>query len=193
MGIEYVHIEGIIDMAMDSQVGSRIDLPGGIKAIKDYDHLVLFDGEGINSGRIDSEGSKQIAPFEYGLSIPGEVIIRELGIKISVQRAAKLGVSDRESRCIYINADMIIGDLLVRNRRDGDRFRPLGMNGTKKIKDFFIDRKISRQDRDRIPLIIDRHNKNKIIWIAGHQMSDDYKVTDKTKELLKLEIQFLEN
>lgn len=59
------------------------------------------------------------------------------------------------------------------------------MTGTKKLKDFFIDNKIPRHKRDSIPLVVDRDN---IIWIAGYQMGEDYKVTKSTRSLLKLEI-----
>ena len=84
--------------------------------------------------------------------------------------------------CIYVDRDKIQGELVVRNRRDGDRFQPLGMKGTKKLKDYFIDRKIPRDERDAIPLVVDEHN---IIWVAGHQINENYKVTQNTKNVLQ--------
>jgi tRNA(Ile)-lysidine synthase len=62
----------------------------------------------------------------------------------------------------------------VRNRRDGDRFQPLGMAVAKKLKDFLIDRKIPAEARDRIPLLL---CNDEIVWVAGVEVSDRFKVT----------------
>ena len=63
---------------------------------------------------------------------------------------------------------------VVRNRRPGDRFRPLGLAHEKKLKDFLIDRKIPAEGRDRIPLLV---WNGCIVWIAGVEISDCFKVT----------------
>lgn len=63
---------------------------------------------------------------------------------------------------------------IVRNRRPGDRFQPLGMSQEKKLKDFLIDRKIAVESRDRIPLVI---WQNKIVCVAGVEISEAFKVT----------------
>ena len=61
----------------------------------------------------------------------------------------------------------------VRNRRDGDRFQPLGMAQPKKLKDFLIDRKIDADVRDRLPLLV---WNGEIVWIAGVEVSERFKV-----------------
>ena len=84
----------------------------------------------------------------------------------------------------YFDYDRIKGTLYIRNRRDGDRFIPLGMRGSKKLKDFFIDSKISRQERDKIPLILDEDN---IIWVVDYRISELYKMTKNTRRVLSIE------
>jgi tRNA(Ile)-lysidine synthase len=64
---------------------------------------------------------------------------------------------------------------LVRNRRNGDRFHPLGLSHPKKLKDFLIDRKIAAELRDRLPLLV---WNGEIVWIAGVEVSERFKVTD---------------
>jgi tRNA(Ile)-lysidine synthase len=64
---------------------------------------------------------------------------------------------------------------VVRNRREGDRFQPLGMARDKKLKDFFIDRKIARDVRDSIPLLL---WNDQIVWVGGIAISDAFQVTD---------------
>lgn len=63
----------------------------------------------------------------------------------------------------------------VRNRRNGDRFQPLGLAQPKKLKDFLIDRKIAAELRDRLPLLV---WNGEIVWIAGVEVSERFKVTD---------------
>jgi len=63
----------------------------------------------------------------------------------------------------------------IRNRRRGDRLRPLNLGGEKKLKDLLIDRKIPVEERDRIPLLI---WNGQIVWVAGVAVSDDFKITD---------------
>jgi len=63
----------------------------------------------------------------------------------------------------------------IRNRRSGDRFRPLGLGHEKKLKDLLIDRKIPVEERDRIPLLI---WNGEIVWVAGVEISDSFKIDD---------------
>ena len=72
----------------------------------------------------------------------------------------------------------------IRNRKDGDIFKPLNSNGTKKLKEYLIDNKIPRELRDKIPLIA---KGNEVIWMVGYKISDKFKVTENTKSVLKLE------
>jgi tRNA(Ile)-lysidine synthase len=64
---------------------------------------------------------------------------------------------------------------IVRNRRDGDRFQPLGLPHDKKLKDFLIDRKIPAESRDRIPLLV---WNGSIVWVAGVEVSEQFRVSD---------------
>lgn len=74
----------------------------------------------------------------------------------------------------------------IRNRRDGDRFQPLGLKGEKKLKDFLIDRKIASEVRDRIPLLL---WGGKIVWVGGVEISEAFKVTDGGGELYEVAIE----
>ncbi len=75
----------------------------------------------------------------------------------------------------------------LRNRRPKDHFRPLGMRGTKSIADFLIDVKVPRYQRDQVMFLT---TKGKIAWILGYRISDEFKVTDKTKKVLRIEVAF---
>lgn len=84
---------------------------------------------------------------------------------------------------ITIDVRKIQGNLYLRTRLPGDRFAPIGMKGTKKIKDFMIDLKIPAKDRDDILLLCDDVN---IIWVVGYRMSELYKIDPTTSESLTI-------
>ena len=75
--------------------------------------------------------------------------------------------------------------LRIRNFRPGDRFCPLGIKGTQKLKEFFIDHKIPRFERPQIPLLI---SGERIVWIVGHRIDERVKVTEKTERVLKVKV-----
>ena len=76
--------------------------------------------------------------------------------------------------------------LAVRSRRRGDRFRPLGAPGGRKLQDFLVDRKVPREDRDSLPLVVDR--RDRIVWVVGQSVAEDFRVTDPSQGVLLLKV-----
>ena len=85
----------------------------------------------------------------------------------------------------YFDVAHITFPLLIRTRAEGDRFKPLGMKGRKKMKDFFIAKKIPQYKRDSIPLILSGRD---IMWVVPYSISDDYKITPSTKKALRITV-----
>lgn len=96
-------------------------------------------------------------------------LLRPAPITLPAERSA-LGSATRQT----IQLPDACGTFLVRNRRRGDRFQPLGLNAPKKLKDFLIDRKIDADVRDRLPLLV---WNGEIVWVAGVEVSERFKVT----------------
>ncbi len=69
--------------------------------------------------------------------------------------------------CIYLDAEKVVFPIIIRSREEGDRFIPKGMQNFKKLKDFFIDEKVAKNERDRMAIVCD---SEKILWIAGMRM-----------------------
>ena len=105
-----------------------------------------------------------------------------LYIKTSIINSKKY---EKSKNIGYFDYDKLTFPLKVRTRKNGDRFTPLGHRSEKKLKDFFMDQKVDREKRDEIPLII---SNEKIIWLTGLRISDDFKVTESTKKILKIEV-----
>lgn len=173
---DFDHISGLLDLVNYSSSGKAISLPRGINAEKSYNQLIL---------RLENDNQSETKDYNYQIEIPGETKIEELGIsivtKINESNGLNYSTNQYEKTFNYEEID----NLYIRNRRNGDRFQPLGMSGTKKIKDIFIDEKIPKSERDKIPLLTDGNN---ILWIIGYQISDRFKVTTKTKSKLTVTI-----
>jgi tRNA(Ile)-lysidine synthase len=88
-----------------------------------------------------------------------------------------------------VRLDLYTGRWRIRNRRPGDRFRPLGMNGQKKLQDFFVDRKVPRLSRDRVPLVVDDFDR--IVWVAGFGIDHAFRVTDPAQAVIMLHLKLL--
>ena len=84
----------------------------------------------------------------------------------------------------YVDADKVGEELVIRNWSEGDWFYPLGMEGKKKLSDFFIDIKIPMYEKPSIPVL---ESKAGIVWVCGKRLDDRFKITPETKRLLKLQ------
>jgi tRNA(Ile)-lysidine synthase len=125
------------------------------------------------------------------LNLPGETILKEAGILIKASEAefeesgaAALTAGLSKSLGVF-DADILQFPLTARPRKDGDFFYPLGFGKRKKLQDFFVDQKVPRDERNRIPLIL---SGDDIIWVVGHRADERFKVTEKTKRVVQLDV-----
>ena len=124
------YVEDILELAKKNKSGQRLDLPSMTEALISYGTLYI------------RKKSAEITDFEYELEIGKECCIPQIGMKILIE----------ENK----NGELAIDEgckITVRNRREGDYFCPVGMNGTKKVKDYFIDEKIPKDKRSSVPLL----------------------------------------
>ena len=127
--------------------------------------------------------------FRYPLSIPGEALITELNCAVSAEeRPAAMAILG-SSEMATIQKRAARTPFSVRIRRPGDRFRPLGMRGDKKLQDFFVDRKIPLSMRDSVPLVVDRDDR--IVWVAGHAIDEEFRVTDPAEAVIIFRLKVL--
>jgi len=172
--IEERHIEELLE-ALDKQAGKRITLPGGLVFSVEYGRYLLgFDPAALSPFPVLEE--------EVPLKVPGETSINGWKINTVVVDRTQMP-ENRDNFTAFFNLDATGGRITVRARRNGDRFQPLGMEFTKKLKEFMIDSKIPSAWRDRVPLVCSpRH----ILWVAGWRIDERAKVTDSTREVLRI-------
>jgi len=81
----------------------------------------------------------------------------------------------------YLDAEKLIYPLVLRNRQNGDKFKPIGMSSFKKLSDFFIDEKVPVTRKDDIPILV--NGNGEIIWVMGLRQDNRYKITSTTKNV----------
>jgi tRNA(Ile)-lysidine synthase len=167
-----------------------VDAPG--HRVQRLGPNLVLTGRGTGGGRKNLRTAAQSPNlFEYPLSIPGEVQLTEAGCIVAAELDAPPGDAKAPARSgkgplALVRRDLFRGPLAVRNRRPGDKFRPVGLGGRKKLQDYFIDRKVALARRDRVPLVVD--GSNRIVWVAGYGIDEAFRVTDPSQSVLLLRL-----
>lgn len=156
-----------------------LDLPENTRIRKEYDRLVFCRHQGLSL----KEG------FRCRLKIPGITTVSKNGVRIETKLVNKrIGSRPKDRTIELFDYDKLTRPLLVRNRLKGDRIKPLGMKGEKKLKDIFIDQKVPLLRRDFTPIIVS--GDGEIVWVAGLKVSDRFKITPQTRQILKITLYF---
>ncbi|HDH97094.1 MAG TPA: tRNA lysidine(34) synthetase TilS [Proteobacteria bacterium] len=129
-------------------------------------------------------------PVQDVCEIPnvGEYECPGLGIRVSVRRRPITSAREAMNYSGYsalLDADRIDFPLYIRFPKEGDRFFPLGAPGEKKLADFFVDAKIPRFVRKKVPLLV---SGGEIAWVIGHRISHIFRITPKTKAALEITV-----
>lgn len=175
-GISFHHVETLVELLKVGRVGSIAQLPGGLVAYKTYDGLCLGVAGCASRDKVEYEGQVIVVPGITPIPELGIMLVSELVDEMSQTSQPNIGVFD------WV---MLAKPLRVRIRQNGDKFQPSGFYGNKKLKDFFIDEKVPREERDYMPIICDN---NHIIWVGGYRQSELGKVTEQTKKILQIKI-----
>jgi tRNA(Ile)-lysidine synthase len=122
------------------------------------------------------DGRRPLPIAPAGMTLSGKIMKRAPAVRPSF---------DDQSRC-FCDAEKIRFPLLVRSRRDGDRYRPLGAPGRKKLKEILRAKKIAAAERGALPLIC---SGNDIVWVPGLPVAEAFKITERTKLVFRIDLQ----
>ncbi len=119
------------------------------------------------------------------MPLPGKLCIQGWHIRLRLIHAAGLAASylQNDPFCAHLSRTAIGQELWVRTRRAGDRFQPLGMEGTRKLKEFMIDAHIPQVWRDGVPLLV---GKDGIAWVMGWRIAHWARVTPETRDVVEV-------
>ncbi|MFW6104314.1 MAG: tRNA lysidine(34) synthetase TilS [Candidatus Bipolaricaulota bacterium] len=167
------HVDNVISKIEDEPARTRLSLPEVTFTLNR--ETACFVRE------FNPEGQEK---FRYEIQ-PGETLeVEEVSITINLELVSKSEELNPEkylsdSLTEFVDWGKVEQPIIVRNRTEGDRFKPLGMRGEKKLKDFFIDEKVPFKERDKVPLVCDKEG---IIWVVGHRIDERYKLDDSTEK-----------
>ena len=165
--IERRHINMVREFAIEANNGNIITLPFKIKVLKEYDYIVI--------GNIKKKENVGEYPFTSGkLKIQGYGTIRSTTSKV---------LTEPKMHQHIIDAEKLPQDAIWRFRQEGDTFAPLGLGGTKKLKEYFIDKKVPQRMRNEIPVLA---VGNRILAVADIEIADEIKVDSNSTKFYKI-------
>jgi tRNA(Ile)-lysidine synthase len=166
--LDFEHVEAICDGA--SEPGFARDLPDGLRAFAEYGRLII------------SRNAERADPFVASpLLVPGRADLGLAGIVTAETGSRDESASDRLAA--VLDADALQGPLTVAPVRAGDRMRPFGMEGSRKLSDILIDAKVPARARPLVPVVRDGE---RIVWVAGVRQSEEYRVRPGTTRTVRL-------
>ncbi len=173
--IGFKHTLAVLRLAEQEHPSKVLSLPGGLTVRRNYQQIMF------------ERRRRESVDFLYDVSNLTPVKVTEVDRVVSLELIDPSEVvnKERDKNVVYLDYDKLPFPLAIRNVRPGDRFKPLGMEGFKKLKDFFMDCKIPRARRKSIPILVAGHE---IAWIAGFRIDDRVKLTNATKRVLRVEI-----
>jgi tRNA(Ile)-lysidine synthase len=173
-------------------------LPRDVSAVGRYDIASLRVGQEIRVGRCTVRRGYETVEVAvagpdvmstYVLSVPGRIDARDFGVVVTAEvldRALLPQVVSGRSDAVYLDAHAVGAAVGVRSWRPGDRVAPLGLRGSKKVHDIFVDDKVPRWQRSRVPLVTDA--RGQILWIVGHTIADSAKITSASTKVVQLRV-----
>jgi len=172
--IEFKHIEDILKLADKNETGKSIDIKNHLCARMEYGELVIEKKKG-------SVRRNGIVP----LNMENNTVFMHGGVQFACEAARpdEVDIKRKAPNEEYFDYDKFPKDAVVRFRRDGDVIHPLNFFGRKKLKSYLSDKKIPVAKRDFIPLVADGKN---ILWVTGYGVSDDTKIDESTRKVLKI-------
>ena len=151
------HVESILSLGK-GRTGASVSLPGGVLASQVYGDLYVR------------------------LPDSGEAPLKELELEIFPWENQQI---PEKTYTKWFDYDKIKSSLEIRHRKPGDFLTITDTGGRKKIKDYFIDCKIPREEREKLTLLAEGSH---ILWVVGYRISQYYKVTSQTKTVLKVHV-----
>ncbi len=153
----------ILNIIDNPKPNIEINLPDNLKVTKEYDSLTISRSKKSNT--------------DYKIPITEETILPK-GKKISIIKDTDKNSNDY----IKLNSKEITLPLYVRNRNTGDKIHIKNMNSPKKVKEIFINSKLSKDERDTQPIVVD--SKGEIIWLPGLKKSKFDKAKNENYDII---------
>lgn len=165
-------IEAVL-LKVSARTGARLDLPEGF-SVWSEPHAVVI-GRWPETGRL----------AEYEIPVGSRSQLPDWGIEFTSEPVSTGTKIDASTTSEVVDARAVGSSVVVRQWRPGDRFKPLGGPGTKKLQDFFVDAKVPKSERSTVPIVT---AGERIVWVAGHRLDDGARVTGRSTAAVRLSV-----
>ena len=177
VGITYRHLEDALELIISRRTGKCLNMPRQTCLRLLYDRFWIYPPQAED--QVASERLEDLT-----LSIPGEIDVPPLGFLVRVSLQEGYFSSDPR-HCAAFDYAKIHSPFSIRARREGDYFFPSGRAGKKKLQDFFVDQKIPRHERDRIPLLTASEG---ILWVMGWRLDGRFIASPNSQKVMVVEL-----
>lgn len=186
--IDFLRTEMLSNLALHSTRSGEAHLFGNLWVQIGVNRIVFWKGKpGLTSNHPQVEMVQEISlPPSGRADFPGWRLETS---EVNIQDVNLQTIENSTNETIWLDADRLVFPLLVRSAKPGERLAPLGMGGkTQKISDYFVNRKIPRQAREKWPLVL---SGSEIVWVVGQGISETAAITSQTRRVVQLSLQFL--
>ncbi len=178
--IEIVMVFRINDFIHMANIDFIQEIPGEIRS------YILEKINNAPAGKTRDPVKTGSGPADIIIEIDGETELEDFSMIVRSQLLDFAGgYRDSPDSKVFLDYNKIIPPVRVKSWKEGDRFYPLGAGGSKKLQDFFTDRKTPVNKRKNIPVF---HDREKIIWIGNMRIDNRVKITPETSSILCLEL-----
>jgi tRNA(Ile)-lysidine synthase len=168
------------------QMQRQVDLSGGLRLYR--------EGEAIYLAALEADlptANWPVIDKVHELPVNGQVRLNENFVlsanEVDAELARSVAYENGDPFIAWVDADRMGNSLMVRAKRPGDVFSPLGMNRqTVKLREFYINVKIPRRARNGWPLVC---AEEQIVWVPGFRLAHPFRINEKTKRVVKLTLQ----
>ena len=169
-GFQVLQADDIID-SLEKESGRKF-FSDGYRLVKDREYLLIS----ALQSKLDKTFyiEEDCAKISYPIHLTLEKIERTTNFRFSTHQ-----------NVVDLDFDKLVYPLILRHWNEGEYFQPLGMNGLKKLSDFFIDEKYPIPDKENAWIL---SSGNQLVWILGKRIDDRYKITAQTKQIIRITI-----
>ena len=180
------HLDAVLALAAADKAHGRLDLPK-LRVTHAGGRITIEAADGRAAVSIERGG-----PTAQPLPVPGTVDLAQSGWRVvaSTEHAPPAALASGRGDVATVQVDPAQLPLAVRTWRPGDRFKPLGASGRRKVQDLFVDRKVTRADRHRTPIVVDA--RGQIVWVAGLAIAHECRVTSPEAGMVILKLKTVE-
>ena len=178
-GFSTKHLEAVSRLAHAARPSARLNLPGVTAQCR---------GEVVTLTPAAPEGERRRVAFDLVLPVPGRADVPAANLWLTAAAESGQAVADSVAApdTAVLQAATLELPLRVRSRRPGDRLRPLGAPGRRKLQDVLVDRKVPRGERDHVPIVVDA--RGRIVWVAGLMIADECRVSSPSAGVVILKL-----